>query len=527
MADLQAPRGMSDILPEDEALWRYVRDTAERVARLFDYRLIATPIVEDAGVFARTVGADSDIVSKEMYVFEDRGGGTLALRPEGTAAVCRAYLEHGMASRPQPVRLYYLGPMFRYDRPQAGRYRQLWQFGVECIGDASPAADVEIIELQHMLFHELGLDNLVLRINSIGTAETRREYVGLLREHFRPHLESLSRDSQRRFETNVLRILDSKEDAAHPALREAPSILDHLSEEDAQHFAEVRSLLDAAGIAYEVTPRIVRGLDYYARTVWEFEPREAGGQGTLSAGGRYDGLIEVLGGPPTPGTGTAMGLDRTVLAMRARGIEPPWHMTGTVPDLYVAVAAKEAEGSAKKLASEIRAQGFSVVVGVPGRSIKAQLRNAASLGSRFAEVIGLKELSTGVVDVRDVEGSRDAARIPFTDVCHIVLLQMRALAQSLEQDDAIPAIARGMKLITEDEEKTADAYLDYARRMLHGSGWGDLNSKNFPEKARLEAGNQIRSIRGLVLALRERQRPRAPAPSHTFFGEVEQGSAND
>ena len=172
MADLQAPRGMSDLLPEDETLWRYVRDTAERVARLFDYRLISTPIVEDVGVFARTVGADSDIVSKEMYVFEDRGGGTLALRPEGTAAVCRAYLEHGMASRPQPVRLYYLGPMFRYDRPQAGRYRQLWQFGVECIGDASPAADVEIIELQHTLFRELGLDDLVLRINSIGTAET-------------------------------------------------------------------------------------------------------------------------------------------------------------------------------------------------------------------------------------------------------------------------------------------------------------------------------------------------------------------
>ena len=301
MTDLQAPRGMSDILPEDEALWRYVRDTAERVAHLFDYRLISTPIVEDVGVFARTVGADSDIVSKEMYVFEDRGGGTLALRPEGTAAVCRAYLEHGMASRPQPVRLYYLGPMFRYDRPQAGRYRQLWQFGVECIGDASAAADVEIIELQHTLFRELGLDDLTLRINSIGTAETRREYVALLREHFRPHLESLSRDSQRRFETSVLRILDSKEDAEHPAVRDAPSILDHLSEEDTQHFAEVRSLLDAAAIAYEVTPRIVRGLDYYARTVWEFEPPDAGGQGTLSAGGRYDGLIEVLGGPADAG----------------------------------------------------------------------------------------------------------------------------------------------------------------------------------------------------------------------------------
>ena len=208
MADLKAPRGMHDLLPEDEALWRFVRDTAERVARLFDYRLISTPIVEDGRVFLRTVGDESDIVSKEMYLFEDRGGGRRALRPEGTAAVCRAYLEHGMASRPQPVRLAYFGPMFRYDRPQAGRYRQLWQFGVECIGDPSPAADVEVIELQRTLYEELGLGDLTLRVNSIGTAETRHRYVQALQAHFAPHVATLSRDSQRRFETNVLRILE-------------------------------------------------------------------------------------------------------------------------------------------------------------------------------------------------------------------------------------------------------------------------------------------------------------------------------
>ncbi len=270
MPDLRAPRGMADLLPEDEPLWRRVRDTAERVARLFDYRLIATPIVEDAAVFQRTSGEETDIVSREMYAFEDRGGGTLALRPEGTAAVCRAYLEHGMASRPQPVRLYYFGPMFRYDRPQAGRYRQFWHFGVECIGDASPAADVEVIELQRTLYEQLGLSDLVLRINSIGTAETRHRYEELLREHFRPHLDSLSADSQRRYESNVLRILDSKEDAQHPAVLNAPSILDHLDEADAEHFAQVRSLLDGIGVEYEVEPRIVRGLDYYALTVWEF-----------------------------------------------------------------------------------------------------------------------------------------------------------------------------------------------------------------------------------------------------------------
>ena len=401
MADLQAPRGMSDLLPEDEALWRFVRDTAERVARSFDYRLITTPIVEDARVFARTVGDDSDIVSKEMYVFEDRGGGELALRPEGTAAVCRAYIEHGMGSRPQPVRLYYLGPMFRYDRPQAGRYRQLWQFGVECIGDASPAADAEIIELQHTLFRELGLDDLTLSINSIGTAETRRAYVEALREHLRPHVGGLSPDSRRRFDTNVLRILDSKEDAAHPALLSAPSILDHLDDDDARHFDEVRALLDASGVPYEVAPRIVRGLDYYARTVWEFEPPtdgEGGGQqGTVSAGGRYDGLIELLGGPPTPGTGTAMGIERTVLNLRARGIEPP---ADAAVDVVTIPLGEHGPAAALRLARSLRAAGLVVRAGTPGRSMRAQLRGADAAGARYAAIVGDREAERGAVQLR-------------------------------------------------------------------------------------------------------------------------------
>ncbi|MEX2372752.1 MAG: histidine--tRNA ligase, partial [Dehalococcoidia bacterium] len=222
----QAPRGMHDTLPEDAALWRHIRDTAERVARLFDYRAITTPVVEDAGVFLRTVGDDSDLVQKEMYVFEDRGGDRLALRPEGTAAICRAYLEHGMGSWPQPVRLFYIGPFFRYDRPQAGRYRQLWQFGAECIGSDSPAADAELIELQHALYAALGLGDLVLRVNSIGSAAGRARYIEALRDYFRPLLPHLSRDSQRRFETNILRILDSKEDQDRDAVANAPSVLD-------------------------------------------------------------------------------------------------------------------------------------------------------------------------------------------------------------------------------------------------------------------------------------------------------------
>ena len=438
MADLQAPRGMSDVLPEDEALWRFVRDTAERVARSFDYRLITTPIVEDVRVFARTAGEESDIVSKEMYVFEDRGGGALALRPEGTAAVCRAYIEHGMGSRPQPVRLYYLGPMFRYDRPQAGRYRQLWQFGVECIGDPSPAADAEIIELQYTLFRELGLigsdagipgrDDLTLSINSIGTAETRRTYVEVLREHLRPHLDGLSHDSQRRFETNVLRILDSKEDADHPALRGAPSILDYLTDDDAQHFAEVRSILDAAGIAYEIAPNIVRGLDYYARTVWEFEPpvakgsvspgrgdtpRGGGGQqGTVSAGGRYDGLMELLGGPPTPATGTAMGIERTVLNLRERGIEAP---SDAAVDVVTIPLGEHGPVAALRLAQTLRAAGLIVRAGIPGRSLRAQLRGAGASGARYAAILGNDEAERGVVQLKHLAGDGEQREVGVGD----------------------------------------------------------------------------------------------------------------
>ncbi|MCY3655052.1 MAG: histidine--tRNA ligase [Chloroflexi bacterium] len=417
MADLQAPRGMSDVLPEDEPLWRFVRDTAERVARSFDYRLLNTPIVEDVRVFSRTVGDESDIVSKEMYVFEDRGGGELALRPEGTAAVCRAYLEHGMGSRPQPVRLYYFGPMFRYDRPQAGRYRQLWQFGVECIGDPSPAADAEIIELQYTLFRELGLDDLTLSINSIGTAETRRTYVDVLREHLRPHLDGLSHDSQRRFETNVLRILDSKEDADHPALRSAPSILDYLTDEDAQHFAEVRALLDASGVPYKVAPRIVRGLDYYARTVWEFEPPAAEGsdggqQGTVSAGGRYDGLMELLGGPATPGTGTAMGVERTVLNLRARGIEAP---SGAPVDVVTIPLGEHGPTAALRLAQTLRSAGLTVRAGIPGRSLRAQLRGADAAGARYAAILGDDEAARGVVQLKHLAGDGEQREVAVAE----------------------------------------------------------------------------------------------------------------
>lgn len=418
MAELQAPRGMSDLLPEEAALWRYVRDTAEKIAGLFDYHLISTPIVEDARVFARTVGDESDIISKEMYVFEDRGGGTLALRPEGTAAVCRAYLEYGMASRPQPIRLYYFGPMFRYDRPQAGRYRQLWQFGAECIGDASPAADAEVIELQHMLFSALGLDDLVLRINSIGTAETRHAYAQILKRHFEPHLGELSQDSQRRFETNVLRILDSKEDSEYQVVKDAPSILDYLSDEDTEHFGAVRTFLDTAGIPYEIDHRIVRGLDYYARTVWEFQAPGGNAQSTAGAGGRYDGLIELLGGPATPGTGFATGIERTLLNMHERQINPP---TGHTVDVITIPLGDTGAIAAIQLAQLLRAEGLVVRAGTTNRSLRAQLRSASTAGARFAAIIGDAEAAHGIVQLKPLDNNGEQVALSMSEVPKAVL----------------------------------------------------------------------------------------------------------
>ena len=414
---------MHDVLPEDAPLWSHIRAAAERVAARYDFHQITTPIVEDERLFLRAVGAESDIGSKEMYAFDDRGGDRIALRPEGTAGVVRAYVEHGMSSRPHPLRLWYLGPFFRYDRPQAGRYRQLWQFGVELIGDPSAAADVEVIDLQRAFYAELGLTDLTLRINSIGTPETRQRYEAALRDHFTPHVDTLSRDSQRRFETNVLRILDSKEDEAHEAVRSAPEILDYLDDDDRAHFEEVRAYLDALGITYSVDPRIVRGLDYYTRTVWEFEPPPAGGdpegqrpggQSTVGAGGRYDGLIELLGGQPTPAVGFGTGIERIAINLRDRGltdaIEPP------PPDAVTIPLGEQGPAAALKLAATLRGHGLRIRNGTPGRSLKAQLRSAGRSNARYALIIGDTEAAEGTAQVKPLAAEGDQTSLPFAEV---------------------------------------------------------------------------------------------------------------
>lgn len=409
---------MHDTLPEDEALWRRIRDTVERVAARFDYQLIQTPIVENADVFLRTVGEQSDIVTKEVYLFDDRGGDRLALRPEGTASVCRAYLEHGMASRPQPVRLYYYGPYFRYDRPQAGRYRQLWQFGVECIGDESPAADAEVIDLQDSVYRELGLADLVLRINSIGTAETRHRYVEVLREHFEGFRDGLSADSQRRIDANVLRILDSKERADADAIATAPSILDYLSPSDQEHFDSVRGYLDILGLRYEVDPKIVRGLDYYARTVWEFEPQAESSQSTVGAGGRYDGLIELLGGPPTAGVGFATGIERIALNMREAGLDTD---EGSALAAVTIPLGEAGPGAALRVARQLRDAGLAVRNGTPGRSMRAQLRSADRSGAAFAIIIGDAEVEAGELQLKPLTADGDQRAVPLDGIVQAVV----------------------------------------------------------------------------------------------------------
>jgi histidyl-tRNA synthetase len=385
---LQAPRGTFDVLPEDAgprlALQRAANETLSR----WGYGYIETPIFEDTELFARGVGETTDIVQKEMFTFDDQGGRSLTLRPEGTAPVARAYIEHGMHKRPQPVKLWYWGPFFRYEAPQAGRYRQFNQVGVEAIGSASPSMDAEVIALLADLLS--GVPGLRLRISSIGTPETRREYSDDLRAYLRGHEAELSDDVRSRLDANPLRAFDSDHRGTQAVMRDAPRLLDRLSEDDAAHFEQVRSLLDAAGIQYEVDGTLVRGLDYYTRTVYEFTSDALGAQSGVGGGGRYDLLIEQLGGPPTPGIGWAAGIERIVLASQAEA-------EGGAPDVYVAGAGG---AGSFVLAQQLTRAGLSAQLEQAGRSLKGQMKHADRLGARFVVIVDddgmrVRDMSSG------------------------------------------------------------------------------------------------------------------------------------
>jgi histidyl-tRNA synthetase len=378
---LTAPRGTADVLPERAALRLHVEATARELLEAAGYGRIETPAFEATELFARGVGAATDIVEKEMYSFDDGGGRSLTLRPEGTAPICRAYVEHGMHKLPAPVKLYYFESFFRAERPQAGRYRQFWQVGAEALGSEDPAVDGELIVLLSQLLTRLGAGGLRLRLSTLGSPAARSDYRETLVAYLRANADQLSQTVRGRIEQNPLRAFDSDDPSTRAVMAGAPRLLDRLPAPDLEHFAEVRALLDKAGVAYEIDTTLVRGLDYYTRTVFEFTSDDlgGGGQSTVGAGGRYDGLVELLGGPPTPGVGWASGVERILLASHAEP-QPP-----LPPDLYV--AHDGARGAAFELALAARAAGLRAELELGGRSLKGQFKHAERLGARFVAVV--------------------------------------------------------------------------------------------------------------------------------------------
>lgn len=398
---LQAPRGTFDVLPEQSGLRLAVESTTRRVLEAAGYRRVETPAFEDTDIFRRTVGESTDIVRKEMYTFRDGGGRSLTLRPEVTAPIVRAYLEHGMHKLPQPVKLWYLSSCWRYERAQAGRYRQFWQIGAEAIGSDDPAVDAEAILLMRVILAELGVRGVRLRISSLGTPASRARHRELLQAHLRAHEDRLARDVRERIDLNPLRAFDSEHTGTRQVMAGAPRLLDHLDADDLEHFAAVRALLDAAGVPYEVDGTLVRGLDYYTRTVFEFTSDALGAQSGVGGGGRYDGLAEELGGPRTPGMGFAAGIERILLAAEERPVPDP------VCDLYVAIApvrgaadATPLRAQAFALAAEARRAGLATQLELAGRSLKGQLKAAARLEARYVAILGeegiaLKDMDSG------------------------------------------------------------------------------------------------------------------------------------
>jgi histidyl-tRNA synthetase len=412
---LKAPRGTFDVLGEQAAARTALEARARAILEGAGYERIETPTFEATELFERGVGESTDIVRKEMFTFEDAGGRSLTLRPEGTAPVCRAYVEHGMHKRRQPVKLWYLSSFFRHERAQAGRYRQFWQVGAEALGSDDPAVDAESITLLAALLREMDVSNVTLRLSSLGGAEARSEYRERLQAHLRAHRDSLSEDVRSRLDVNPLRAFDSDHPGTVQVMQSAPRLLDHLSAEDAEHFADVRALLDAATVPYVVDSTLVRGLDYYTRTVFEFTSQALGAQSGVGGGGRYDRLVEQLGGPPTPGMGWAAGVERILLAGELTEVGQP--ATGAPLELFVAVDRDAGEGERRAflLLHEARSAGLSAQMDLGGRSLKGQLGHAAALGARYVAILG-----SGEAALRDMEAGGQEQIDPDA-VVHAVL----------------------------------------------------------------------------------------------------------
>lgn len=400
MSGISAPRGTKDILPGEVEKWQYMEDTVRRVCARFGYREIRTPLFEHTELFQRGIGEATDIVEKEMYTFTDRGGRSITLRPEGTAPVVRAYLEHKLYGSAQPVRLFYLGPMFRYERPQAGRYRQFHQFGIEALGSQDPLMDTETILVALTIFEELGLEDLHVQLNSMGCAQCRPKYREGLKDYLKGRLDRLCGVCRTRYELNPVRILDCKEKACRGELEQVPEIVDYLCPECRDHFEHVKGYLTSLGRSFSLNPRLVRGLDYYTKTVFEVIAPGMGAQNAVAGGGRYDGLAEECGGRETPAVGFAAGMERLLLALESQGKTLP------LPrelDAFVAIVGDQARMMGLKVAVALRDSGFKVAMETEGRSLRAQLKAADRLLVRHVVIIGEEELAQDVAIIRDME----------------------------------------------------------------------------------------------------------------------------
>lgn len=407
-----APRGTKDILPDTVGDWNYVEGEIRELCRRFGYSEIRTPIFEHTELFQRGIGEGTDVVDKEMYTFTDRGERSITLRPENTASAVRAYLQNKLYAQSNLVKLFYIGSMFRYDRPQAGRMREFHQFGVEALGEANPAVDAEVILLAMNLLEGLGLKDLELSINSVGCPKCRSKYRTMLQDFFRDKLEDLCEDCRSRFERSPLRILDCKKDSDKPYMADAPKITDCLCEECAEHFAKLKELLTSAGISFTHDPRLVRGLDYYTKTAFEIKYPPLGAQSAVAGGGRYDGLIEEMGGNPTPAVGFATGLERLLLALESQNLLPEKKRS---VDAYVVALGETAQAEGFKLLNSLRQQGLSAAMDFAGRSMKAQMKQANKLGAKYSVILGEDEIAEGVVMLRSMEDSSQE-KVPMNQV---------------------------------------------------------------------------------------------------------------
>jgi len=413
---LQAIRGMNDVLPDEAALWEFFEDTVRGVFRRYGYRNLRVPIVESTPLFVRAIGEVTDVVEKEMYTFEDRlNGDSLTLRPEATAGIVRAAIEHNLTYE-RPQRVWLAGPMFRHERPQKGRYRQFHQFDVEALGFAGPDVDAEQMVMLARLWRELGLaDGIRLEINSIGDADERKAHRAALVAHFSAHADALDEDSTRRLHTNPLRILDSKNPSMQPLVAAAPKLVDRLGDASRAHFDALQALLVEHGLAYTINPRLVRGLDYYNRTVFEFVTDRLGAQGTVAGGGRYDGLFEQLGGKPTPACGFGMGIERMVLLLQESARDAAVDPRAT-PLAYVVHAGEAAATLARAAAEALRGAGHAVVVNAGGGSFKSQMKRADASGARFALVVGDDEAAAATVAVKPLRDAGAQVAVPATAI---------------------------------------------------------------------------------------------------------------